>query len=87
MTNFHESALSFEEFLLFERYRGGRPAVDPPGCRGRQIDATVASRTAEIVMPVGSVEGNTVFVDETDPGNTWQVVGIRGGTRSIHHVS
>src|SRR5690348_16520436 len=33
-----------------------RPVVNPPGGFGRQIDAAVAHRLAEVVVPVGAVQ-------------------------------
>ena len=49
------------------------PLEEPPGVVGAQVDASVAARAAESIMPVGSVQG-IAAVEVAGPGDLFQMV-------------
>ena len=85
--DFHPRSFALEDLLFLERHCRRRPAVDP-FCSARwKIDAAMAPRAAEIVVPVRPVERDTIFIDEAHPGNAWQVERICCGVRAVDHVA
>src|SRR5689334_22983382 len=56
----------------------GRPVVHPFGGGGRQVDAAVAHRVAEVVVPVGAVD-RVARVEVHGVGHRGQVVILRAG--------
>ena len=63
---------------------GECPVEEPFGIFNRQVDAAVAHGGAEIVVPVGAVDGVAV-VEVLDPGYLWQVVvGAGGAVAAVH---
>ena len=46
-----------------------RPAKQPLGVFRAHVDTSVTHRHAKVLVPVGAMEGMTVFGEETGPGN------------------
>ena len=63
----------FEHQILVRRDRGQCPAEDPPGVLRAHVDAAVAVRVAEVVVPVGAMQGHAVVGDVGVPGSAGQV--------------
>ena len=67
--------------------RGQRPAEEPLGLLDAHIDAAVAHRDAEVIVPVGAVEGMAFFGEETAPGYAGQDIIVNaGGQVGLAHV-
>ena len=66
---------------------GKRPAEQPFGFLGAHVDTAVAHGRAEVLVPVGAVEGMSLGGEETGPGDAGQLVIIRIGKQvAIAHV-
>ena len=50
--------------------RRERPTEQPLGLFRSHVDAPVAHWSAEVLMPVGAMEGMSLRGEETRPGNT-----------------
>src|SRR5574341_201671 len=77
------SHVSIYQFLI--KWHGGqRPAIQPFGGLRRQVDAAMAARTPKVIMPVGAMEGNTIFIDVEHPRNAGQVKTAGGDIAGCH---
>ena len=54
-----------------------RPAEQPFGFLGAHVDAAMAHRHAEVLMPVRAMEGMSLGREETRPGNAGEFIIIR----------
>ena len=62
-----------------------RPTEDPIGFLGTHVDAAAAHRNAEIIMPVGAMEGMSLAGEKGGPGHTGQLVSF--DIRSLRQVA
>src|SRR6188474_2382827 len=70
--------------LLIRLNGGNAPAVQPLGCLGSQVDTAMTARTAKVVVPVGAVEGCSVFFNIGHPRYTRQIESAGGQVTSGH---
>ena len=62
------------EIVRFRRDEGAGPAVDEFRGAGGEVDASVAARLTEVIVPVRAVEGDARAGEEAAPRDAWQIV-------------
>src|SRR5215217_7475226 len=70
--------------LLIWWHRGNAPTVEPFGGLRCQVDAAMTARPTKVVVPVGAVEGNSIFPDIDDPGHTGKVKAAGSDVTGCH---
>src|SRR6266496_1589508 len=63
-----------------------RPTVEPLGYRGAQVDAAVAVRAPEVVVPVGAVQGLARVVEVLHPEYVLQIIVIARRFAAAFHL-
>src|SRR5215510_2561966 len=76
---------SVHKFLIHWHTRK-RPTIEPFGSLRSQVDATVTARTSIVIVPIGTVKRDAIFLDIQHPGYTGQVK-TAGGNIAPGHVS